>query len=44
MKRNKYYLNSLFWDLEIFIFVNQAENFIKNNLITANVVNIIFSI
>lgn len=40
----KNYLNDLLWDLEIFVFVDQVEDFIQTNLIMVSVINNIFTI
>lgn len=33
------HFNGLFWDPEIFIFVDQVEDFVKGNLVAASIIN-----
>lgn len=36
------HFNNLLWGLKIFVFINQAKDFIKGNLETASVIHNIF--
>ena len=40
----KSYFNDLFWDLEIFVFVDQAENCVKSDLVMAGIIDDIFTV
>lgn len=38
------HLNGLFWDLEFFVFVVQAKDFVKSDLVTASIIDDILTI
>lgn len=38
------HLNDFFWDPEIFVFVDQAEDFVQGNLVIANIIDNILTI